>query len=251
MRAIIVEDELNVREGFVKLIQKFCPEISVVNMASSVEEAMDVIAHTSFEILFLDINLPDGSGFDLVHRLDRRDFHIIFVTAYNQYAIDAFRVSAVDYLMKPVSPDGLKKAIAKVRGIGLPEMSSVKTSILADRLAGSYQQSEKIILKDQDAVRVVEISTIIYCQADGGYTKFFIEDAPDMLVTTNLKDYERILSPYGFVRNHHSFMVNLNRVTSIEKADGGYVVLDDTVRLPVSKRKRTEVMEALKLRYLN
>lgn len=248
MKAVIIEDELNVREGFVKLINTFCPEIDIVGKAETVEEGIRLISKTKFEILFLDINLPDGSGFDLLYRLSRREFQVIFVTAYDQYAIDAFKISAVDYLLKPVSPDLLKKAILKVNH---PIDQEGRLTILGEKLSKEFNQNEKIILKDSESMQIVEISDIICCEAEGSYTTFFLNEGRTIVTSLNLKEYERILVPYGFIRNHHSYLINLQKVQSLQRSDGGTIIMMDGKKLPLSTRKKAAVVEALKDRFVN
>lgn len=250
MRAIIIEDELNVREGFIKLLGTFCSNVEVVGVADAVESGIQVIESTPFDILFLDINLPDGSGFDLLHRLNQRDFHIIFVTAYDQYAIDAFKISAVDYLLKPVSPDLLKKAVSKAEE-QVADSNSPQLQVIDQRLRRTFDQSEKMILRDSESMQIVVIQNIIYCEAEGSYTTFYLSGGRKIVTSLNLKEYERILKPYGFMRNHHSFLINLNQVMSLQKADGGTVLMKENAILPLSTRKKSAVVEALKNRFVN
>lgn len=248
MRAVVIEDELNVREGFIKLMNTFCPEIKTVGVASTVEEGIKLISKTEFEILFLDINLPDGSGFDLLYRLPNRNFNVIFITAYDQYAIDAFKISAVDYLLKPISPDLLKKAISKIESHVDQE---TKLDVLGSKLSKKFDQEEKVILKDAESMQIVVISDIIFCQAEGSYTTFYLTNERTIVTSLNLKEYERILVPYGFIRNHHSFLINLQQVQSIQRSDGGTIVMMDGKKLPLSTRKKSAVIEALKDRFVN
>ena len=219
-------------------------------VAEGVETGLNLIKQTSFDLLFLDINLPDGSGFDLVHRLERRDFEIIFVTAYDQYAIDAFKISAIDYLLKPIAPDLLQKAISKVN-----TEASIATSdrlmILDEKLERAFDQNEKIILKDADTMQIVEIRDILYCEAKGSYTQFYLANNLQILTSSHLKEYERILEPYGFIRCHNSYMINLYQVKSLNKSDGGTIIMKSDKRLPLSTRKKPKVIEALKKAFLN
>lgn len=245
MRAVIVEDEINVRCGFIKLLNVFCPEVEIVGEASSVEEGIVLIEKTKLDVLFLDVNLPDGSGFDLLHRLTARKFKTIFVTAYDQYAIDAFKISAADYLLKPVSPDRLKEAISKVEATSRDEESEVLSAAEA-RIIRRFSQTEKVILKDAESMHIVVISDILYCEADGAYTTFHLRQSKDITTSMNLKEYERLLEPYGFIRCHHSYLANLHHLKEIKKADGGVVVMSDNSLLPLSTRKKSIVVEALK-----
>lgn len=250
MRAIIVEDELNVREGFIKLLSTFCPEVVVTGVADSVESGIELIESQEFDVLFLDINLPDGSGFDLLHRIRERNFHIIFVTAYDQYAIDAFKISAIDYLLKPVSPDLLKKAISKISDTSSTE-KEVKLNVLSEKLRKGFDQNEKIILKDTDSMQLVVIADVIYCEAEGSYTTFFLTENRKIVTSLNLKEYERILQPYGFIRSHHSYLINLHQVISLQRSDGGSVLMKSNKVLPLSTRKKSAVVDALKEKFVN
>ena len=251
MKAIIVEDEINVRSGFEKLLRTFCPEIEVIGSAESVQEGVKVINRSNFDILFLDINLPDGTGFDLLHQLNEKSFHTIFVTAYDQYAVDAFKISAVDYLLKPISPELLKQSIGKIKRFKGLSTSSEQVDTLHKRMEGEFEQNEKIILRDTDGMRIVEIATIAYCEAEGSYTTFHFLNGGNVLTSMNLKEYERLLEPYGFIRSHHSFLINLQHITALNKIDGGQVVLKGDIVLPLSTRKKASVVEALKERFVN
>ncbi len=250
MKAIIIEDELNVREGFIKLMKTFCPEIKVIGTAEDVESGISLIESNEFDILFLDINLPDGSGFDLLHRIKNHNFQTIFVTAYDQYAIDAFKISAIDYLLKPVSPDLLKKAIGKVREQLDMTDGEIHLSVADERLKRNFLQSEKIILRGADNMQIVVINDIVYCAAEGSYTTFYLLDEREIMVSMNLKEYEHLLEPYGFSRCHHSFLINLNHVTSLQKADGGTLVMTGNISLPLSTRKKSSVVTALRERFV-
>ena len=250
MRTIIVEDELNVQKGFVKLLNTFCPEVEIVGIAENISKALSLIEGADFDLLFLDINLPDGSGFDLIHRIPERDFDIIFITAYDQYAVDAFKVCAIDYLLKPISPELLKNAIAKVKSNPVLSTND-RLDILNTKLQGKAAQSEKIILKDAEELQVVSIGDIIYCEAKGGYTKLHFTDKGHFFSSTHLKEYERIFNPYSFVRCHHSYLINLHHVKTIQKSHGGVIIMSNGKNLPLSTRKKPLVMEAMKNVFIN
>lgn len=248
MKAIIIEDEHNVREGFIKMLNRFCPEVNIIGSAGSVETGLELVQECEFDVLFLDINLPDGSGFDLLYQLSDRNFNVIFVTAYNQYAIDAFKVSASDYLMKPVSPDELKKALLNIR-TQTRFIPKEQTEIIKHRIEKKFNQSEKIILKDADRVQIVEINDIIFCEANGSYTLFFKTDGEKILTSIILKEYERILAPYGFQRCHKSYLVNLEHIISIEKSES-VLLLSHNQSVPLSVRKRNELLNVINNRFI-
>ncbi len=251
MRVVIIEDEINVREGFIKLLYSFCPEIYIVGVADSVESGIELINSTEFDLLFLDISLPDGSGFDLMFRLPAIDFKLIFVTAYGKYAVDAFKLCAIDYLLKPVSPDLLLKAIEKAKFSIQQTISINRVELLESNLNRPNDQENKIILKDQDSLHIVQISEIIYCHAKGSYTSFVLSNKRKIMTSTNLKEYEQLLQPYNFLRCHHSYLVNLNHVLTLKKQDGGYLETTDKGQIPISIRKKAILMEKLKKTFIN
>jgi two-component system LytT family response regulator len=250
MKAIVIEDEINVREGFLKLINAFCPEIQVINTAENVEDGIQLVNNTDFDLLFLDIHLPDGSGFDLMHQVTNKNFQLIFVTAYDKYAIDAFKLSAVDYLLKPVSPDLLQKAILKVK-TNPKEVKREEQLKILDNHFQKKEQSNKIILKDQESIHLVKISDILYCKAEGSYTTFCIIDGRNILTSMNLKEYDQLLNPYQFIRCHHSFLVNIHEIREVRKADGGYLNMSDGSLIPISTRKKAQILEEINRVFLS
>jgi len=247
MRAIIIEDEINVRAGFIKMLNKFCPEVVIVAEAGGVNEGCEVIQQSDFDLLFLDINLPDGTGFDLLKRLENVPFDIIFVTAYDQYALDAFKISASDYLMKPVSPIELKKSIEQLSQN--KSQRGLTKQVLKERLNTNYQQEDKIIIRNTETLEIVSVSDINYCQAEGSYTSIYLCDKTKLVASLNLKEYERLLQPYGFERTHHSYLVNLGHVKSLNKIDS-YLVMKNDGTIPLSKRKKNSLVLALEKRFL-
>ena len=175
MKVLVIEDEINVRKGFVKMLNAFCKDVEVVGVADSVESGLQLIQSTTFDVLFLDINLPDGSGFDLMYRLPKIHFKLIFVTAYDKYAVDAFKLSAVDYLLKPVAPDLLQKAVDKARISIQSNDRLVSIDTLRSNQSEKDKSKRKIILKDQDSLHLILIEEIIYCFAEGSYTNFVLD----------------------------------------------------------------------------
>ena len=251
MRAIIVEDELNVRMGFIKLLQAFCPEITIVGQSENVEESLTLIQRTDFDLLFLDIILPDGSGFDVLHRTTKTDFNTIFVTAYDQYAIDAFKMCAVDYLLKPVSPDRLRQAIDRLSAPYNNFNRQESIDVLQSKLAGDNAASDKIILKDVGSLHIIKVQNILYCSAEGAYSTFTLTDGREITTSTHLKEYERLLEGHQFLRCHHSYLVNLHHITEVRKNDGGMIITTNGNQIPLSIRKRKTVIESLKNRFIS
>lgn len=250
MNAIIIEDEVNVREAFKKVLAAFCPTVNVLSYAGSVKEGVDLINRTDFDLLFLDINLTDGTGFDLLEQVSNRSYSIIFVTAYDQHAIKAFKLSAVDYLLKPISPDQLIAAVEKVKKIQ-EQSQDAQLEVARKHLQADQDQTNKIILRDQDSLYIKMIKDIIYCKAEGSYTQFKFVDGNIILTSTNLKEYEQLLSPFDFTRNHHSYLCNLHHVREIKKVDGGSLVMSDGTHLPISARKKAAILEKMRTLFIN
>lgn len=251
MKAIIIEDEINVLEAFVKMLNTFLPQVEIMATANSISDGIEIIEANHFDILFLDINLPDGSGLDLIRKLDNIDFNVIFVTAYDQYAIDAFKLSAVDYLLKPVNPELLIQAVQKVAGRSSPNLNNQQNQIVHNLYSENKNQDQKIIIADKDAYRIIPLSDIVYCKADGAYTEFHLRSKKKIISSHNLKEYERLLDPFQFFRCHHSFLINLHEVEEVKKQDGFSIKLKSGHLIPVSTRRKKSLLEALNSLYLS
>lgn len=218
-------------------IADYCPEIELVGEADGVVSGARLIREKNPDIVFLDIQMNDGNGFDLLEILNERSFRLIFTTASNEHAIRAFRFSAVDYLLKPINPDELTQAVRKAR---LSDAGKIDT--LKAHLKG---RAEKLVLNSQDKLRVVEIGEVLQCESNGSYTLFYFSNGSQELATRTLGDFEDLLAPRGFFRVHQSHLVNLTHVREFNKADGGTLILSDKSSVPVSSRKRSAVLSAL------
>ncbi|MEM8891329.1 MAG: LytTR family DNA-binding domain-containing protein, partial [Bacteroidota bacterium] len=218
MKAFLVENEKNLREVLKKLLQIHCPEVEVVGEADSVTTALEAIPQHEFDILFLDIEMDDGTGLDLLAQLKKRSFHVIFVTAYDKYAIHAFRFSAIDYLLKPVDPDALESAIAKVKELQQKEMETQQLNALIQNLNPPNGRKKKIVVNDKSNLFFIDLEDVYYLQARGAYTEICLKDKV-IFTSKNLKNYEEILLDAGFVRTHNSYIVNLSHVVKLNKSD--------------------------------
>jgi two-component system LytT family response regulator len=245
MRAILVDDEKNVRNALVKLIGTFCPEVEIVGEADSIQSAEQLIKTADFDLAFLDIELHDGSGIDLLQNLGDREFHVIFVTAYNQFALDAFRLSAADYLLKPVNPEHLIQAVKRVSRMNGHPSRETELEIIREQMQMRTHQESKIILRDSENIFVVKIREIVRCEANGGYTHFVLADGRTILTSIHLMEYEKILCKCGFIRAHRSHLVNTQHIISFSKQDGGTLFLTQNNSVPVSSRKRDALLKAL------
>jgi len=242
MKAIIVDDEAKSRETLKSSLERYTPNIKIVADAASVVEALKKIKEHQPDLLFLDVQLPDGSGFDILELLPNLSFKIIFVSAYDKYAIDAFKFSAIDYLLKPIEPDLLIKAVEKSRKENKLETLEGKLNVLL----GNRTRIEKIALPSTNGLELVRVEDIVYCQADSNYTIFHLQNKQQILVSRSLKEYDEILSPLGFYRIHQSFLIKISFVKKYIKGEGGSVILENGKELDVSRRRKEGFIAAIR-----
>jgi two-component system LytT family response regulator len=244
LRAVIVEDEKRSRETLSGLLKLYCKNVEVVAEADGVKTGISAITEYKPDIIFLDIQMPDGSGFKLLEELEDYNFDVIFTTAYDQFAIKAIKFSALDYLLKPIFPDDLKVAVNKAEE--KQKQQNLKPNI--DALLGNYKRPDEepnIVLSTSDKVSVVKISEIVRCESSNYYTFFYFIDRKRILVSRTLKDNEELLSEYNFLRIHKSHLINLKYVTTFSRNERGFVLMADGSEVPVSRRKREKVLEIL------
>ena len=242
MKVVIVDDDKKICRFISGFIADNFSDISVVDITHDIESGYHAINKYSPNLLFLDIRLPDGMGFDLLKKLEPIDFKVIFITAYDEYAIKAIKFSALDYLLKPVGAEDLKEAIDKAEKLVIKELNTQLGVLEDDMRSGG---NKKIILKTFENIYLVKVSDIIYCKAEDNYTEFHLLDAVKILVSQTLKEYEEILSDFGFFRVHQSYLINLVHISRFEKAEGGSVILTDDHKVPVASRKKDQVLELL------
>jgi two-component system LytT family response regulator len=201
------------------------------------------------QVVFLDIQLNDGTGFDILEKLKQKNgeikTNIVFITAHEQYAIKAFRFSALDFLLKPVDPDDLQKVIAKINAEIEKNNSFSHIDLLLENIRKKVDNFKRIALSNSDGIHLFEVNDIIRCESEDNYTKFFIKNAKPVLISKTLKDYEELLSEHGFERIHQSHLINLNYLKSYIKKDGGYVIMQDDIHLPISQRKKERLQNIL------
>lgn len=241
LKATIVDDEPSCSSRLQNLIEKNIPDIQIISVCHSVEDGLKSIAENKPHILFLDIELPDGTGFDLVTKLEEPEPEIIFTTAYDKYALRAIKLSAVDYLLKPVSADELLQAVNKAR-IRLSKNIGQPVALLKQTL---FQELNKIALPTGDGYRIVSINDIIRCEADSNYTRVILISAESILVSKTLREFDEMLSPLLFCRIHHTHLINLRQAVKYIKGEGGYVIMSDKSSIEVSKRKKEVLLQQL------
>lgn len=247
MKILIIDNEKIVRELLRDMIESIEPGKYSIEEANGVTTGLQKIKAFNPDIVFLDVEMDDGTGFDLMQKIQQPAFQLIFTTAHNQYAIQAFKCSAIDYLLKPVDfselENALNKANTKISGNTLNRQMEVLVQQLT-----SKNTDKQIVLKDSEASYFVKVSDILYCEAEGSYTKFYFASENPIVISKNLSTYEDLLNSYGFIRTHHSYLVNPSKIKMYDKTDGGTLVLISGHTVPVSHRKKDYVMTLLENR---
>jgi two-component system, LytTR family, response regulator len=244
LRTIIIDDEKHQQLNLETMVKLYCHDLTIVDKASDIETGEQAIKKHNPDLVLLDINLGDSSGFDLLSRFTPVTFKVIFVTAFDHYAIKAFQFNALDYLLKPVDPDELCRAAIKASQI-IQNDFNLQLDNLRRYMHAEERSSKKIIIKTFDTIHLVPVQDILYCESDNNYTRFHLAGGRQIMVSTTLKDYEDILADGNFFRVHKSFLVNLKYISRFEKAEGGSVVLEGEVKIPVASRKRDELLDLL------
>jgi two-component system LytT family response regulator len=242
LKAIVVEDEKTSREILRNYLYKYCPNVQVVGEAQNVDEALVLIRNNKLDLVFLDVEMPYGNAFDLLDRVGDIDFETVFVTAYNQYAMEALNQHAAYYLLKPISIDELIKAVDFVTKIKKKEQQfsdEVLTPIFVSA-------NEKISIPTQNGFELIDTDKILYCQADDNYTHIYLKDDQKKLVSKTLGFFEKQLTDKGFFRIHKSYLINMNHIKSYQKGKGGMVVLYNGKSLPVASSKKASFLSFFK-----
>lgn len=245
IRGIIVEDEKHSRETLVGMLQRYCKNVEIVAEADSYRGGLAMIKEHHPDVVFLDIQMPDGSGFRLLEEVGKVDFEIIFTTAFDQFAIKAIKYSALDYLLKPIDPEelvnSLKKVEAKLSSRGVNE----NIQVLLDNIKSKEPDPHKIVLSTSEKIHIIETDQILRCESDNYYTNFFLIDGKKILVSKTLKENEEMLGGHNFIRPHKSHLVNVKYIKGFLRNDGGYIEMTDGSKIPVSRRKREKIIEII------
>jgi len=242
MKAIIIDDNPQAIISLKQDLADYCPEVKVIDTAEGVVSGVKLLKRQETDVLFLDIQLQDGSGFDVLEILEEVNFGVIFTTSSDAFAIKAFRLAAIDYLLKPIDPEQLQEAVSRAATLSGKQKDSL------DLVKGSMQQGElpqHIALHTQEKIELIKINNITRCEASGNYTTFHFDNSKPLLVTKTLKEFDKTLQPHQFLRVHQSHLVNSEHIKAFVKTDGGYLLMKDGSRIPVSVRKRTRVIKFL------
>ncbi len=242
MKSIIIDDEEKSRQTLGNFLKKYCPEILIDGEADGVESGLQLINKVKPEVVFLDIQMKDGTGFDLLEKVMPIEFKVIFVTAYDQYALRAFKFSAVDYLLKPLDPSKLIEAVRKLKQDNQLEQLKRKIEVMLSNTNGF----KKLALPSIDGLIMVKIKDIVRCESESNYTHFFMKSGDTFLSTKTLKEYDQMLTATGFYRIHQSHLINLGYVSRYLKGEGGTIILDDKTQLDVARRRKDGLMVALR-----
>ncbi len=245
MRAIIVDDESANVEILQVLLAKYCFKVKIVASANQVDEAVNLINLHKPDLLFLDIQMGKSSGFDLLNKLSEKSFEVIFVTAYDNYGIQAVKFAALDYLLKPVIPDELVIAVAKAEEKIKNKIQNEQLNFLLQQIKAPESVVQKIALPQHNEIRYVAVNEIVRCEADNTYTYFFLVNGDKILISKPLKEYSDLLKPQGFLRTHQSHLVNPLFVKSWLKEDGGVLLMNNGDKISVSKANRESVKSVL------
>ena len=244
MKVLLIDNEPIALIALQDILEKNCPEISSISTASSVSEGKKSIEQFKPDIVFLDIELNNGTGFDLLNQLESYNFQLIFVTAFEKYALNAFKFSAIDFIHKPIETNAVVNALQKAMKFISYNDINIQISILKESLQKINNVDQKIVLKDNKTMHFILIKDIYHVMSDGPYTIFFTYDDKKIMVSKPLKDFESLLIPFGFIRTHHSHIVNKKRIVRLEKSEGN-IFLDNGKLIPISQRKWETVIKLL------
>lgn len=244
-KVLIIDDENRTRSLIAKMIDSFGLDVEAIPDGENVQSGIKAIEKHNPDIVFLDIQMPDGTGFDVIRSIENKNFEVIFITAHEEFAIKAIKFSALDYLLKPVDAGELKAALEKA--IVTVDNKTARDGSQFEALNSNIQKSEKrrLVLKTQESVHVVDLDEIIRCEADRNYTSFFLRDSKKILVSKTLKEYETLLSGYNFLRVQQSHLINIDFVDRYDKKNGGAVVMKDGSEVPLSPAKRDVFFKCL------
>src|SRR6187397_479745 len=243
IRCILIDDESNSLEMMEWLLTTYCPQIKIEAMCNTASKGIEAINEYKPDLVFLDIEMPHMNGFDMLEQFDKLFFDVVFCTAYDQFAIKAFKYSALNYLLKPIDPDDLKETIRRIE-----EKKSMPSKEQFELLLQNINQPvkstpQRIALTTGDGMIFVPTTDIIYCEAESNYTSVVLANGKKVVVSKVLKDIDEALSGPDFCRVHSSFLINVNRIKKYVRGDGGYLIMDDDTNISISRNRRQEFIE--------
>lgn len=242
IKAILVDDERHCRETLSIQLEKYCSQVQLLAQCSSAVQGLEAIAQYQPDVVFLDVEMPKMNGFEMLQQFSHIPFEVIFTTGYDAYAIKAIRFSAIDYLLKPIDKDELRKAVGKVRQKNSHNLNQ-QLDILLEKLGTKQVPLQKIALPTLDGFELVPIENILHCEADSNYTHVVLKHAKKVLVSRTLKEIEELLDGHAFLRIHHSYLVNLNEIVRYIRGEGGYVIMSDNTSITVSRSRKDALLK--------
>lgn len=244
IRAIIIDDEPNCCKTLSALLDRFCPEVQVAAICLDGLDGLEKIEQNKPSLVFLDVEMPKMNGFEMLERLSTINFHLIFTTSYDQYALKAFRFSAIDYLLKPIDRDELQRSVQKVvRQMQIP--IPYQLEILMEKIKQPTKPTARIAMSTMEGLQMISVDNIIRCESDDNYTILFLKDKKKIVVSSTLKDIEELLEEYSFSRVHRSHLVNLNEIEKYLRGEGGYLIMSDGSSIDVSRTKKESLLKKL------
>ena len=241
--ATIVDDEPYCCEALATLLERYCPEVKILDICYSAATALQSIREKKPQILFLDIEMPHMNGFELLEKLPEVDFKLIFTTSYDQYAIKAIHFSALDYLLKPIDREELQKAVRKAISVGNPLPQQIE--ILLQKLHHPTISINKIAIPTMEGLQMIFVESVISCGADSNYTLILLKNKQKIIASRTLKEIEEMLEDYSFARVHHSWLINLNEIEKYVKGEGGYLLMSDGSTIDVSRSRKEMLLKKL------
>ena len=244
IRTLIIDDEPNCCKTLAALLERFCPEVQVIDVCADGLEGLQKIRQHSPSLVFLDVEMPKMNGFEMLEKISPVNFHLIFTTSYDQYALKAFRFSAIDYLLKPIDRDELQKSVQKVvRHLQIPGQQQLE--ILMEKIKQPARPVNKIAVSTMEGLQMISVDNIIRCESDDNYTMLFLRDKKKIIVSSTLKDIEELLEDFPFARVHRSHLVNLNEIEKYLRGEGGYLIMSDGSSIDVSRSKKEFLLKKL------
>lgn len=244
IKAIIIDDEPLCCQSLELLLQENCPQVSVIGIYNNGLAGLEALKHTPVDLVFLDVEMPRMSGFEMLKQLGSFEFKLIFTTSYDKYALHALRISAIDYLLKPVDRRELIGAVAKAEAAsGLTNKQQLQ--LLLEKIHHPSKPVQKIALPSVEGLTMVPVENILYCESSDNYCYIFLKSGRKMLTTRSLKDMEELLEEHAFTRVHRSYVVNLNEIEKYVRGDGGYLIMTDGQMIDVSRSKKEELLKKL------
>ena len=243
VKVVIIDDEKSSRETIKFLLADYFPEVTGSAEAESVDDAVKIIEEQNPELVFLDIEIKGGTGLHVLQRLKKRDFKLIFITAFNDFAIKAIKFSAIDYILKPINEFEFKNGVERA----ILEIGKISNSSQTDTLFANQENTKerKLVLRTSQEIHIVNISEIVHCVSDNAYTTFRLNTGEKIVVSKGIGEYADLLAGFGFLRPHQSHLVNINYIKKLDKSDGGFLILKDKTQIPVSSRQKQQLIDLL------